>query len=146
MSVVVATLQEGLDCVDVARFGGADEVVISDVYVGPGFFEPLTGDVGLFLGRAVVALGSFFDFMAVFVGARHEKDFVSQQTLPARYGVCCDGGVGVPYVGGIVDVEDGCGKEEFCHFSSLSMARRGRVFPRSGGRASTLPHSSTARE
>ena len=112
---VVAALEQLLDADAVALFGGADEVVVADVQLGPGVLE-LRGDlVDELLGRLAGSVGGLLDLEAVFVGAGEVVDVVTQQAVPASEGVADDGGVRMTEVWSGVDVVDRGGEEVALH-------------------------------
>jgi hypothetical protein len=103
---VVAALQQFGDGGLVARFGGADEVVVGDVEPLPRRGE-LRGDlVGELLRGHAGGLGDLLDLEAVLVGAGHVLDVVAEQAVPAGERVADDRGVRVAEVGLGVHVVD----------------------------------------
>ncbi len=99
----------------VAGLGGADEVVVGDVEVGPGRGEPGRELVGPLERRDALLLGGPGHLLAVLVGAGQEEDVVTDQPVPAGQGVGVDRRVGVPHVGRVLDVVDRRGDEVAGH-------------------------------
>ena len=99
----------------VAGLGGADEVVVGDVEVGPGRGEAGSQLVGPVLRGEALLLGGPGHLLPVLVGAGEEEDVVADQAVPAGQGVGVDRGVGVPDVGRVLDVVDRCGDVEAGH-------------------------------
>ncbi len=106
-SVVVDPLEKRLHRVVVTRLGRADEVVVRDVEVAPGFEEALDDRVRPLLGRHTVLRGGFGHLRSVLVGTGEEEDLVADQSVPASQGIRVDGGVGVADVRHVVHVVDG---------------------------------------
>ena len=105
----------------------------------PRLLEPLDDLVGPLLRRHAVGLGRSLHLEPVLVGAGEEERVVAEQPMPARDGVGRHGRVGVPDVGRVVDVVDGCRQVDATHGRHLRGARfRDRSVPRSGCRSRCL--------
>ena len=109
VAVLVDPAQEVLDRLVVPRLGGADEVVVGDVEIGPGGGEPGGQPVGPPGRGETLLLGGPGHLLPVLVGAGEEEDVVADQSVPAGQGIGVDRRVGVPHVGGVLDVVDRCG-------------------------------------
>ena len=87
---VVAPLQDLFDRLVVARFGGADEVVVRNVEPLPRGGELRSDLVGERLWGRARLFGGLLDLQAVFVGAGEIHHLVAQQAMPPREGVADD--------------------------------------------------------
>ena len=103
---VVAALQQLGDRGVVARFGGADEVVVGDVEAAPRRGEARGDPVGELLRSEPRRGRRLLDLLAVLVGAGEELDVVAEQAVPAGERVADDRRVGVADVRFVVDVVD----------------------------------------
>jgi len=128
VAVVVAGLQQLLDRVVMARFAGADEIVVGDVELLPRFLEAHHSAIGPLDGSAPVLFGSPLHLEAVLIGAGQEHDVATAQPIPASDRVSGDRRVRVPDVGGVVDVvdrrRDVVGGHRFRVLTSTNAARR----------------------
>ncbi len=112
---VVAALQQLGDGGLVARFGGADEVVVADVESFPGRRELRSDVVGEGLRRDSGSFGCLLDLEAVLVGAGDVLDVVAEEAVPAGECVTDDRGVRVAEVRLGVHVVDRCRQVEPAH-------------------------------
>ena len=116
---VKTCLQQFLYASSVARFGGANEVVVRNVQAIPRLSEQRGNGVGKFLWGNPSGIGSLLNFQAMFVGAGKQMHFFAKQAVPARNGVGHDGGVRVTQVWLGVDVINRGRRAELCHVSTL---------------------------
>jgi hypothetical protein len=112
VALVVQLLPQVLHGQHVALLGGADEVVVGDVQLGPGGLPPLHDLVGPGLRVEPAGLGRPGHLLAVLVGPGEEQHPVPVGTTPTRQHVGRDGGVGVADVRQVVDVVDRGGELE----------------------------------
>src|SRR5690606_24835757 len=77
VAVFLYLLDHGLDPLDVARVGGANEEVIGRVDPGNHVAEAGGAAVDQFLRRDALFLGGLGDRFAVFVGAGQEEDVLA---------------------------------------------------------------------
>ena len=96
----------------VPLFGSADEVVVGDVEVGPGFTESLDNTIGKLDRRHVSCLGCLFDLLAVLIGTGQEVRLFTARAMKTRERIGGDGGVGMADMGHVVDVVDRGGDVE----------------------------------
>ncbi len=89
-----------------ARFGGADEVVVGELHRLGEIAEIPRHRIGERLRLHARGGGGFFDLLTVFVGAGKETHVVSVQPHEPRQGVAGDRGVGMADVRLIVHVID----------------------------------------
>ena len=82
----------------VTRLACADEVVVGDVKFFPEVFEAVDNRVEVFERRFALGLCGALNFLAVFLGARQEKNFITCQAFVAGNGVGNRRAVGVPDV------------------------------------------------
>ena len=100
-------LHEFLHAKLVARFGGADKVVVGDVQLGPERLEVLAVFVGHRFGGDVLLRSGFDHLNAVLVRASEKVDLVAHRPAEPREHVGCDRRVRVAYVRRVVDIVNG---------------------------------------
>ena len=88
---------------------GADEIAVRDVEFFPECLEALYNPVRQFEGRFARRVGGFFHLLPVLVSAGEEEHLEPLEALVARQHVGCKGGVGMTYVGDVVDIIYGGG-------------------------------------
>ena len=109
---VVEALQHLPHHLGMARFGGADKVVVGDVEPLPRAAKALADAVGERLRVGAGRGRGLIHLLAVLVGAGQKVGAVAVEPMPARQEVGDDGGVGVAEVRFGVDVVDRGGDVE----------------------------------
>ena len=93
-----------------ARFGGADEVVIAEVHDLRQLEEVPRHLVYEVLGRLARLVRRFFHLLAVFVGTREELHIDPVEAQEARHHITGQRRIGMTYVWRVIDVIDGRGQ------------------------------------
>ena len=104
--------EHGLDHADMARLGGADEVVVADIQDLPQILEVDVDLVHQLLGRHPLRLRGGLDLLPVLVRPCEEIHVVPLHALVTAHDVAGYRRVGVADVGDVVDVIDGSGDVE----------------------------------
>ena len=103
---------ERLHAGEVARLGGADEIVVADRHDAGQLAEPAGDAVGERLGRDAGIGGRLLDLLAVLVGAGQEVHPAAVEPREPGDGVARQGRIGVPDVRHVIDVVDRRGDVE----------------------------------
>lgn len=116
--LVVELADEFLYSPLVALFSCANEVVIASIngveYGKPGLFDKFVCPL---LGGDTVGVRGAHDLFPVFISSGEEPYVMLPLPVPPGEDVCSNSGVGVPDMGGVVDVVDRGGEVERCQFS-----------------------------
>jgi hypothetical protein len=139
--LVVQPLDQLLDRLGVALLGGADEVVVGDLQPLPHLTPAGNHLVAPLDGGHAVGLGGLGYLLAVLVGSGEEEDLLAGEPVVTDQEVGVYGRVGVPDVGNIIHVVDGCSHIEglflrlivyggvfFRVFSHVSIRDTGNVY------------------
>src|SRR5215469_4674817 len=104
VAIVANPPPQSLHAVFVAIRGSADEIVIGETHPIPKRAKFTGNLIGELLRGFASTLACPLNFLAVLVGAGEEISVRSEHALAARYGVTCDGGIGVTNVRPRVDI------------------------------------------
>jgi hypothetical protein len=106
---VVKVLKDLLNHLLMAVFGGSDEVIVRDVQPFPEGLKPFDHLITVSLRIHPPFLGGLLHLLAMLVGAREKEDLVTLKTLVASQDIRSDRGIGMPNMGNVVHIIDGCG-------------------------------------
>ena len=99
-------LPDRLAGADMARLGGADEIVIAEVHRLGEIAEVLRDLVGEGLGRHAGGDGGLLHLLPMLVGAGQEHHVIAVQALEARQHVAGERRIGMPDMRRVIDVVD----------------------------------------
>jgi hypothetical protein len=109
LSPIVKVLEDLLNHLLMAVFGGSDEVIVRDVQPFPEGLKPFDHLITVSLRIHASFLGGLLHLLAVLVGAREKEDRVPLKTLVASQDIRSDRGIGMADMGNVVHIIDGCG-------------------------------------
>jgi len=99
---------------------GADEVVVGNIKIWPGFAEQIADLVNVSLRILTCGGGSFYDFVTMFICPSEKIGFFACEYVKTVQYIRNDGRVGMAEMGWSIYVVDGCGDViPTCHRSSL---------------------------